>query len=77
MVQRLLSLSRAPARDAADALAAAVSAANAGALSGVVASRRARARCKAVAPAQPAPLNALAVLGALRGRSARFVSRRG
>lgn len=77
MVQRLLSLARAPARDAADALAAAISAAQTGALSDVMGSRRTRTRRVAVAPVPSAPHDALAALGALRGRSARFVLRRG
>jgi crossover junction endodeoxyribonuclease RuvC len=80
MVQRLLSLDRAPARDAADALAAAISAAHAGAIPEIAGARRARSRRIAVVPAQavpPAPSTALAALGNLRGRSPRFVLRRG
>jgi crossover junction endodeoxyribonuclease RuvC len=77
MVQRLLSLHRAPARDAADALAAAFSAAQTGALADAIGSRRARTRRVALAPVPPVPHDALAALRASHGRSARFVLRRG
>ncbi len=80
MVQRLLALPRLPAQDAADALAAALSAAQRRRfpLPRGRGSVRPRARrVEPALPATPALRDALAALGAPRGRAARFVLRRG